>query len=401
MQEFLLGTYQYILENYDIDGFELDYIRYQDGINDDYGYDPLTVGGFKEKYGVTPKYDTSASYWANWVQYRCDIITGFVGKMRTMFNEYGKDVLLCADVGPDAKGAHDGIYQDYATWISKGWIDLLKPMSYTYDSVEATDKNVEKMNGKYLASGIGVYSDAYSGYDASTHVVLANEKGADGVMFFESATYLGKGASAFLVETGAFRNRAITPTLDSEKALTAAIDYALDRITNVILPLGGKTKADCESIKAKLEAIKGDISSTESEELKTAINTIISSLGTSAADKAIKGDLEYVIKILSNNSRTVVSDTDIPDVGIDDSAVSEYDNSFEESIKEEESKKEESKKEESLKEESIKNELNKEDSSTDVSESENGGNTGLIIGIAVAVVAIIAIAAVTVFKKKK
>ena len=404
VQEFLLGTYQYILENYDIDGFELDYIRYQDGINDDYGYDPLTIGGFKDKYGVIPKYDTTASYWDNWVQYRCDIITGFVGKMRAMFNEYGEDVLLCADVGPDAKGARNGLYQDYSNWISKGWIDLLKPMSYTLDSVEATDKNVEKMNGKYLASGIGVYSDSYSGYDASTHVPLANEKGADGVMFFEASTYLGKGAAPFLVEGGAFRNRAITPTLDIEKALAAAVDYAIDRITKIILPLGGKSGAECESLKQKLEAFKGDIASTESEELKTAINTIISSLGNSAADKAIKGDLEYVIKILSNKARTVVNDTDIPDVGIDDSAVSEYENSFEESIKTEESKLEESKKEESLKEESIKNEQNKNDSSaSDLSgaDSQNGGNTGLIIGIAIGAAVIIVIAAVTVFKKKK
>ncbi|MBR4852670.1 MAG: family 10 glycosylhydrolase [Clostridia bacterium] len=401
VQEFLLGTYQYILENYDIDGFELDYIRYQDGINDDYGYDPLTVGGFKEKYGVVPQYNTAASYWDNWVQYRCDIITGFVGKMRAMFNEYGEDVLLCADVGPDAKGARNGIYQDYSNWISKGWIDLLKPMSYTYDSVEATDKNVEKMNGKYLASGIGVYSDSYSGYDASTHVPLANEKGADGVMFFEASTYLGKGTSAFLVEGGAFRNRAITPTLDIEKAVTAAVDYALDRITNVILPFGGKTKADCESLKAKLEAFKGLVPETGNEELAAKLNEIISALSDSAADKAIKGDLEYVIKILSNKERTVVSDTDIPDVGIDDSAVSEYENSFEESIKTEESKLEESKKEESLREESIKNELNKNDSSADVSESENGGNTGLIIGIAIGAAVIIVIAAVIVVKKKK
>lgn len=403
VQEFLLGTYQYILENYDIDGFELDYIRYQDGINDDYGYDPLTIGGFKEKYGVTPKYDTSASYWDKWVQYRCDIITGFVGKMRTLFNEYGKDVLLCADVGPDAKGARNGLYQDYANWISKGWIDLLKPMSYTWDAVEATDKNVEKMNGKFLTSGIGVYSDSYSGYDASTHVPLANEKGADGVMFFESSSYLGKGTPDALLETGAFRNRAITPTLDSEKAVIAAVDYALDRITNIILPLGGKSKAECESLKAKLEAFKGLVPSTENQELITELKNIISSLGSSAADKAVKNDLEYVVRILSNKARTVVSDTDIPDVGIDDSAVSEYENSFEESIKTEESLKEESKKEESLKEESIKNELNKNDSESDISGtgSENGGNTGLIIGVAAAVIVIAAVATAIVVKKKK
>ena len=403
VQEFLLGTYQYILENYDIDGFELDYIRYQDGINDDYGYDALTVGGFKEKYGVTPKYDTSASYWDNWVQYRCDIITGFVGKMRTLFNEYGEDVLLCADVGPDAKGARNGIYQDYSNWISKGWIDLLKPMSYTYDSVEATDKNVEKMNGKFLASGIGVFSDAYNGYDASTHVVLANEKGADGVMFFEAASYLGKGTPDSLLKTGAFRNRAITPTLDSEKAITAAVDYALDRITNVILPFGGKSKADCESLKAKLEAFKGAVSTTENDVLVNTVKDIIASLGTSAADKAIKSDLEYIVRILSNTQRTVVSDEDIPDTGIDDSAVSEFESSYEESSKAEESRIEESKKEESLREESIKNEQNKNDSSSSESapsDDENGKNN-TVVWIACGVVGVILVASLAVIVKNK
>lgn len=401
VQEFLLGTYQYILENYDIDGFELDYIRYQDGINDDYGYDALTVGGFKAKYGVTPKYDTSATYWDNWVQYRCDIITGFVGKMRTLFNEYGEDVLLCADVGSDAAGARNGLYQDYGNWIEKGWIDLLKPMSYTWDSVEATDKNVDKMNGKFLASGIGVYADSYSGYDAATHVILANEKGADGVMFFEASTYLGKSTSDFLVKNGAFRNRAVTPTLDIEKALTASADYAIDRIVNIILPFGGKSKADCESLKAKLEAFKGAVSTTENDVLVNTVKDIIASLGTSAADKAIKSDLEYIVRILSNTQRTVVSDEDIPDTGIDDSAVSEYESSYEESVKSEESRIEESKKEESLKEESIKNEQNKNDSSASAPSDKENGKSGTVMWIACGVVGVILVASLVVIVKNK
>lgn len=386
VQEFLLGTYQYILENYDIDGFELDYIRYQDGTKDDYGYDALTVGGFKEKYGVTPKYDTSASYWDNWVQYRCDIITGFVGKVRAMFNEYGEDVLLCADVGGDATDARNGLYQDYGTWIEKGWIDLLKPMSYTLDAVKATDKNVDKMNGKFLASGIGVYADSYSGFDASTHAVIANRKGADGVMFFESGTYLGKDTASHLLVYGAFRNRAITPTFDTNAALTAVLDYSLGRVADVIRPLGGMSAQKCESYKQSLEALKGDIENTADEELVSAAEAIANSLGTSAAEKALKTDLEYFTRILRNTERTVVDNSDIPDVGIDESDVSSYESSYEESSKAEESRIEESKKEESIKEESVRNEqINGENSETSVDgEDEEKTPTVIRIGIAVA-----------------
>lgn len=401
VQEFLLGTYQYILENYDIDGFELDYIRYQDGIEDDYGYDALTVGGFKEKYGVTPKFDMSASYWDNWVQYRCDIITGFVGKMRTLFNEYGEDVLLCADVGPDANGARNGIYQDYSKWIEKGWIDLLKPMSYSFDAVEATDKNVSKMNGKFLAAGIGVFADSYSGYDASTHVIVANQKGADGVMFFESNTYLGKETANHLLVFGAFRNRAVTPTFDTNAALTAVLDYSLGRVNEVIRPFGGMDASSCESYKQKVEALKGDIAETEDEELISAAKSIADSLGTSAAEKALKADLEYFTRILRNTERTVVKNEDIPDTGIDESDVSNYESSFEESSKAEESRIEESKKEESLKEESIRNEQNSDTESNVSVDIGDEKKTPPIIWVGIVVAAVLLVASLAVIIKYK
>lgn len=401
VQEFLLGTYRYILENYDIDGFELDYIRYQDGVYDDYGYDALTVGGFKEKYGVTPKFDESASYWDNWVQYRCDIITGFVGKVRTLFNQYGEDVLLCADVGDDAAASRNGIYQDYGKWIEKGWIDLLKPMSYTLDAVKGTDKNVAKMNGKFLAAGIGVFSDSYSGYDASTHVIIANADGADGVMFFESGTYLGKETANHLLVYGAFRNRAVTPTFDTNAALTAVLDYSLGRVNDVIRPLGGMSAQKCESYKQSLEALKGDIADTADEKLISAAEDIINGLGNSAAEKALKTDLGYFKRILQNTERAVVDTGDIPDTGIDESDVSSFESSYEESSKAEESRIEESKKEESIKEESIRNEQTNSENSDTSADSGEEEKTPAVIWVGIVVAGTLLIASLAVIIKYK
>ena len=397
VQQFLLDTYKYILENYDIDGFELDYIRYQDGVGDDYGYDALTVGGFKEKYNITPAFDTSASYWDNWVQYRCDIITGFVGKMRQMFNEIRPDVLLCADVGPDAAGARNGLYQDYATWMEKGWIDLLKPMSYTLDAVEATDKNVEKMNGKFLAAGIGVFSEAYNGYDAANHTILANQKGADGVMFFEASTYLGKETAKYLVAHGAFRNRAITPTYDREMALNAVLDYAVGRIDDVILPqISSANSAIFKSMKQQILDLKATVGTADDDALISGAQAIIDNRTKDLAGNALKADLEYFIRIVQNVARGTVSDTDIPDTGIDDGDVSDFENSYDESVEAEESKKEESKKPSSDKSEPS-------DTSENISaeQPEDGNSTGLWIAVAAAAVVIAAIVVIIILKNKK
>lgn len=394
VQQFLLDTYKYILENYDIDGFELDYIRYQDGIGDDYGYDTLTIGGFEEKYGVTPKFDTSASYWDNWVQYRCDIITGFVGKVRQMFTEIRPDVLLCADVGPDAAGARNGLYQDYATWMEKGWIDLLKPMSYTLDAVEATDKNVAKMNGKFLTSGIGVYSEAYNGYDAANHTIIANQKGADGVMFFEASTYLGKETATYLVAHGAFRNRAITPTYDRERALAAVLDYAVGRIDDIILPqISSASSTIFKSMKQQILDLKAAVGTADDDTLVSGAQAIIDNRTKDLAGEALKTDLEYFIRIVRNVARGTVSDTDIPDTGIDDGDVSDFENSYDESVEAEESKNEESKKPSS-----DKSEPSDTSSDTSVSDSEGETPVGIWIGIAVAGVLLVA-ALIVIFTK--
>lgn len=316
--EFLLDTYRHLLENYDIDGFELDYIRYQDNAGDDYGYDETTVNGFKEKYGVTPKYDTSASYWNNWVQYRCDLITDFVADMRALFDEVAPDVLLCADVGTDPIGAKNSIYQDYGKWMKEGWIDLLKPMSYNLTSVEATGENVDRMNGKYLASGIGIFESMYDGPDGASQTAIAIREGADGVMFFEAATFLGKQTGLYLTENGAFRNMAVTPSYDTNHALKRMAEYAIGRIDQVIIPYGGMTEAQCKNAKDKLTGISEAVGKEQKADLCGMIEDLCEALPDTKGGHAVEKDLEFMLKILENCNSYEVGKEDVTPPAPDD-----------------------------------------------------------------------------------
>ena len=301
VQDFLLETYKFILETYDIDGFELDYIRYQAKDGDDYGYDDITINGFKEKYGIVPEYNTGASYWDDWAQYRCDIITDFVGRLSALIDEVAPDVLLSADVGTNAESAPEGIYQDYGAWLENGYIDLLKPMSYSLESISETYINVQAVKGKYLGAGVGSYSDMFDNFAIANHVNIANQQGADGVVFFESATHLGKDCSEYLLETGAFRNKAVTPTYSPATAAESVLDYAIARIDDVIIPLNGISQDICTNLKSDIYSAKALISSNKDEAVD-AVNSIISSLGDTNAEKSLKGDLAYCLKILNNMS---------------------------------------------------------------------------------------------------
>lgn len=303
VQNFLLETYRYILENYDIDAFELDYIRYRECDGDDYGYDDITIAGFQEAYNtdVVPTYDKSASWWKDWTQYRCDVITGFIKRLRDMFDAVAPDVLLCADVMADPTESISHCYQDYGTWVKEGWIDLLKPMSYSLGAVNNTYKHIERMNGKYITAGIASFEGYFNNYDIANHVAVSISQGADGVQFFESVAYLNKNNYEYLGGTGVFRNRAITPNLDIYASSNAVVDYALGRIDDVIAPLGGLDSDTCEELKAALISLKRDLGSKSKADVISSVNAVIEMLGDSKADAAIEKDLKYLCRILENS----------------------------------------------------------------------------------------------------
>ncbi len=317
VQAFLLDTYRYILETYDIDGFEMDYIRYRERGNDDYGYDSLTVEGFQEKYGITPTYDPKASYWKNWVQYRCDFVTEFVEKMRELFDRVAPEVLLCADVMADT-GAKDSHYQDYVYWAEQGWIDLLKPMTYSEGAIKKLNTHVTMMKGKYVAAGVASFDGGYSNQAIANHVILAAENGADGVMFFESVAFLRDHDETYLIGTGAFRNRAVTPTLDPYRAAEQALTYANDRITQVIQPLKGMNATQCKTLTDSIDELQVILQTGDTDAILEEAEKLIASLGDSKAADVLRKDLQYFCRIITNAKKPLNDSYPIRDGVISD-----------------------------------------------------------------------------------
>ncbi len=262
--DYLLNIYKYILETYDVDGFQLDYIRYYtrsaDGTSFDMGYNEHILDAFEEKYNVRPTYNTQASYWNNWVAFRCQYITDFVERTRKLIDEVNPDVLLSADVAPDPAEAVSYNYQDYYTWLQNGWLDMLCPMSYGYGYEQAIAEQVDKCGDKaYTAVGLGIFMQEMSEYDMQKQAVYNNTVGADGSVYFEASAYLNKGTGDYLLK-GVYRNKAMTPTFDTMKAAKAQIEECKARIKNVIVPLGGVSAEDADKVIAELDKLAASFS---------------------------------------------------------------------------------------------------------------------------------------------
>ncbi len=125
VQNFLIQLILEMVKKYDLDGFELDRIRYPDP---NCGYDSVTVELYKQEHnGTSPPYDYNNPEWKNW---RIQKLNQFAKMVYDSVKFYRKDMRLTNAVGVGPDWAKSEKLQDWVTWINNGWLDYVEPMNY-------------------------------------------------------------------------------------------------------------------------------------------------------------------------------------------------------------------------------------------------------------------------------
>ena len=298
-KEFLLKTYKYILENYNIDGFQLDYIRYYASSESaDFGYDETALREFEEQYDVKPSFNKSASYWNDWVAFRAQYITDMVADIRALIDEVRPSVLLGADVGANIESAYNNLYQDYMTWIEDGYLDILHPMAYGEGFEEEIVKQTEHCGEDVMiAIGLGSFMPELTSDDLLRQAKYNNEVGTDGSVFFEATSYLSKNMGPLLTKS-IYKNRAITPTLDKAAALITSLEHIKSRIDDIIIPLEGISETEADKLKNAIDAVIEAVEKESfSDELFNEAEETVNKLENENAKKTLLKDLSYSKKI--------------------------------------------------------------------------------------------------------
>lgn len=292
---YLVDFYKYIVTNYAIDCFELDYIRYYESTEElDFGYTEAAFAGFEEAYGrgVTPQNDRNADYWDDWCDYRRDCVTQMVKDVRVMMDEFAPNTLLAADVNPTRTSACNFYYQDYPSWMEDGLLDILHQMAYGDGFGDAiADAVVLGGNRTMVVTGLGVFMDTLGAAEMERQAREDNALGAYGDFYFEAQTYL-RDKVYTTSQNSVYRREALAPFADPDKSVAACLDYMQGRIDDVLLPLDGVNEAEAEALKTALTNAKntvkdGAIAKTELGDLRRAINA----LENARAQSVLKDDL--------------------------------------------------------------------------------------------------------------
>lgn len=305
-KECLLGYYEHILKNYDIDVFELDYIRYFARAAEDWGYNEGLVKGFEEKYGFTPKYDYDKRYTQDWRDYRASFVTDMVHSIRELVDATAPNVKLAVDVVPEKNLAYNDNYQYYEDWLADGIIDILHPMCYD----EGYDARIAELNGlcgekTLLCIGLGAYAGKLTSRILAAQAVYNEAVGTDGSAFFEAGNFLLKMSGSDLDTL--YAARALAP-LDKNAAKLLA-ENEIKRIRDYILASGVISGDEAEKVISAYEKLtKAKVSNASVEELREAINTYVRDR---KANEVLIGGLNSVLRVLNANGQLV--DGEIPD----------------------------------------------------------------------------------------
>lgn len=175
--DYLVDGVVSIAENYDIDGVNLDYIRYPDDSANtnanDWGYSETSLARFAAETGRTDVPAPNDQQFSDW---RRDQVTNMVRKVYLGLYENDPSDRLSVNAvtygdGPSTVGAWEatqpylGVLQDWKGWLEDGIVDTVMTMNYKSHSSATSLRRFDEWNaalveyqaGRHVVAGPGLY----------------------------------------------------------------------------------------------------------------------------------------------------------------------------------------------------------------------------------------------------
>jgi uncharacterized lipoprotein YddW (UPF0748 family) len=207
----MLNMIKEIISNYDVDGIQLDRIRYQ-GYND-VGFNPESVKLYKKKYKKEPNVSDPDFY-----QFKCDLISSFVESAYKLVKSYNKKLFFSASVFHTPTTARNNrIAQQWDLWVKENWLDYVYPMAYTANpetfkkyldedvfTITSSSSNVK------LVMGIGAYYQGMTKEKLAQQIKLCLENPVvSGICYFNAYSLFDNPEFCDLIKSIDLENRGI------------------------------------------------------------------------------------------------------------------------------------------------------------------------------------------------
>ncbi|MBI5866039.1 MAG: family 10 glycosylhydrolase, partial [Planctomycetes bacterium] len=155
----LLGVFEEIVTRYDVDGLQLDYVRYvldqPEKGRERFPRDPWTLALFQRQTGRVPDDDRNG-----WLHWRAAQVTELVTAIHDMAANRRPNLMLSASVWASPFNGYRDYMQNAVCWLNLGLLDAVFTMTYMDDLTRFTDCVDEYRRacpGGRVIPGIGLY----------------------------------------------------------------------------------------------------------------------------------------------------------------------------------------------------------------------------------------------------
>ena len=221
-----------ITQNYDIDGIQLDYIRYpfQSGSNI-MGFEPDAREKFEIETGCTVE-DLDKYTSELWNEWKAKQVSSFVKNISANIHKIKPNIQISAAVFADNREKRiKSIQQDWELWVENGWVDILNPMIYAQNCEKLSD-TINYLSGATASKALIYPGIALKNLDETNLIEQINTLKTTGMVgntLFAMA-HLNDNKSNTLIQ-GPYRNKyADLPTRNPIKASILLVNEFLNRL---------------------------------------------------------------------------------------------------------------------------------------------------------------------------
>jgi len=198
VQKFLTELLSEITVAYNIDGLNIDYIRYPKSLSPNFsgyldstwGYTAFARGEFKSLYGKDPALiELTDPLTSKWVSYRQDKVTDFVSKLRSIVGD--KNIMISTVIFPGHKDTEVTKLQNWSVWAQKGYIDAFTPLIMSSDKFMAANsvREIRSLAGNNVCIYSGLFEPFTAGSPADLigQIASVRQEGSSGIILFDNA----------------------------------------------------------------------------------------------------------------------------------------------------------------------------------------------------------------------
>ncbi|HSA05780.1 MAG TPA: family 10 glycosylhydrolase [Candidatus Gastranaerophilales bacterium] len=198
VRTFLLALIDEIVVNYNIDGLNIDYVRYPKSlatnfpgyVDSTWGYTEYARNQFKKTYGKDPvALDEKSPLWQQWIIYRQEKVNEFVSSLKPVLKK--PNIPVSAVIFPDIENTSETKLQNWSKWSENNYVDAFTPLIMSSDEYRAstTMREIRQIAG----NNIQIYPGLFEPFTLGTpmnllqQIVAVRKEGAAGIVIFDKA----------------------------------------------------------------------------------------------------------------------------------------------------------------------------------------------------------------------